>query len=283
MIMANKRSIEPVVALLAFHVFADLMILQYGLLLCEQQGPLQLAALALPVAQASWLATWAARSTWRSYLRLPLVPVGLAWLWWVGAAAGDMTYKDLLAVPHAVALAVQAAVIVAVLSVGRVVGHWRRRESADDAPSRWQFSLGSLLAWTTAAAVLLGVGKWTVACCGWKLDDLVNKYTVFAVGTGSFDAIYALLVICLMAPPRRAWLRALLSATAAGVIALLASVQGSVLESITEYDLDVTAADWRMLAVFHVALLLITLLPTRTVVVHKESCLAESCQVVLPS
>lgn len=139
--------------------------------------PLPWRLLGLVVAAAFWAVLWA---QWEDLLHHAQV-----------TTISRLTTKYMVAFLFAAAL-VSAPVIVLRLAGGQIV---RTDEVRSPTPpgaglSRWQFSLGRVLSWITATALLLGFLRWTLRY------DLVRKELAPLRGTRELPVLCFWVVVC---------------------------------------------------------------------------------------
>ena len=227
----------------------------------DQSEWLLLAMAAVPLAQATLLAAWGALSRVRSYLRIPFAVLAFAWLWRVECRCLGFTVKDSLSATHALSIATQGAIVFAVLlTIHGLKWLIRRRRAPAEAPPL-QFSIGFLLCWTTAVALLLGLGKVALTKSGWT-GELI-KGTMFPVGAviGAFDATIGLIVLGVLLGSKRWYWLLLRFAGASAAIAFICLKEQALLQHLFEFDWAVTTRQWLALAGFQAAYLSATLLP----------------------
>jgi len=187
-------------------------------------GPVAVAAVAaVPLAQAGLAAIWSCAAPVPSYARFLIATAATAWAWFVAVAVlPAVAMPGAASAAWAVAFATQTAVILAAVALCSI---WRqvrppRDPGADGRPATsLQYGVGSLLAWTTAVALLLGLWQTASAVFGWHANVVEWPFFRLLPVIGIFSAVYTLLVVLSLA--RRRWIAARVLA-AAGTIAALA-------------------------------------------------------------
>jgi hypothetical protein len=255
----DSRSVVLAVTtiLLGVHVAVDAAIVGW-IRRPADEGWLLLAAAAVPLAQATLVAAWAALSPIRSYVRIPLAILAFAWLWHVQCRSLDFECRDYLSADHALSLATQGTLVLLVLLAARTVAwSWRRRRnSRDETPV--QFSIGSLLCWTAAVALLLGLGKFALVKSGWTSEFVHGRMFFVGAVVGAYDAAVGLLALAIFIG-RKQWL--FKTVAALFIVALLVLSEKPVLKYLFEFDWAVNTAQWYALTGLHLAYLAATLLP----------------------
>jgi hypothetical protein len=219
-----------------------------------------LATTAVPVSQATLLAVWAALSRTASFVRIPVAVIGLVGVWYVELQSLAWTSQDWRSAAHAGMFAVQAAIVfVVAASVAGLVRRSRRRKGGLSATKRFQFTLGSLLAWAGAIAVLLGLGKTALAASGWTLDVTDGQVFWHGLVIGAYNACYGLLIAwaLLLGRGRRPWRLAI----AWVAVGLLAWSEEAVLIAVFGSNGRVGVMHWIMWSAFQVLYLSATLIP----------------------
>jgi hypothetical protein len=227
----------------------------------DESSWLLLAKTALPLSQATLVAAWAALSRVRSYLRIPLAFLTFAWLWSVECRILGFLNKDYLSASHALSLVVQGILVLLVLSSWRGV-NWLLHSRMQKSRSCVQFSIGFLLCWTTAIALLLGLGKYELQELGWTVEFIRGKMFYAGAGVGAFDAILGLLVFAAFFGRKLRWLKMILAAI---FITLLCYYQRYVLEYLFGFDGKVSTFEWSVQAGYQITYLLATLIPVSIV------------------
>jgi hypothetical protein len=254
---SERTHTVAVVCLLSIHVLVDLLIVM-SIGRVENRTWVAVVA-AVPIAQATLVALWASRSRAPSYVRFPLLAIALAWLWYVEMTALDMINGEPMSSAHAVALAVQAVVILTVLGVVRLADWiaWRRR--TPDAPPP-QYGIAALLLWTAAVALILGLSKTALAHCHWAWNDFTSPSSRIGVVVGAYNACAGLLVIAAVSGRRWRLPRAVVALAA---VPLLAWWEVDGVRVLADYTGSIQVRECIALISAQAVYLLVTLLPLR--------------------
>jgi hypothetical protein len=148
----------------------------------------------LPISQAGLISIWAAKSRWKSYIRIPVALLGTMWTWFVFIQASKSTDPH-FTLSEAIMFITQLAVIV----VGSFFSSelnpttWRS-EKTDELPTspRLQFSIGFLLIWMSVFALILGLGKMLWIKMNWSPAVVQYQYFYWAFIAGTFAALRSL-------------------------------------------------------------------------------------------
>ena len=150
--------------------------------------------LSIPCAQLSLIAIWSAAARVPAWLRLPVLLLGTVAISFVFLRANHSYGADTSA-GWTVALATQALLVAIAVTLGRL---WRlvfaKRGPGTDDANALRYSLRMLLLWTTALAVLLGLGRELLARVGWTDEVLKWNYFLFMPVLGGANALYAVFV-----------------------------------------------------------------------------------------
>lgn len=248
-----------VIGAVAVHLVLDL-----ALIACSQavRGPEQLWLLAIPVSQASLLAIWSAASPLRSYVRVPLAVIGVCWTWLITARLLlDHRSYDEQTAAWAAMLAIQSLLILLTLGAWQVAQQYvgrRRLSCTRTAP--WQYTLGSLLIWTTVLAVFLGAGKIALQRLGWTIRVLDDRFFFMTCLLGVYNAVYAVAVLAALFAGRKIILR---TVVATAVVGLFAASERFALTTIFGDDGGVPVVEWLYFAGCQAGYIYLTLLPLR--------------------
>jgi hypothetical protein len=247
-----------------------------GILASYERSPnllLLTAVSALPLAQASLLAVWVTLGRSLSYVRFAVAGVVATVLWAVECHSLNLQLPDERSAAHALALAVQIVLIGGVLATIRL-GRWlvEHRSNSCDERDRVQFSVGSLLGWVAATAVVLGAWKLSLNRAAWPIDVIRGDSFLFGAAVGAYNAFFALTVLGSVSRGRR-WYAFLAQGFAALVlVGVVASFQSVVLRTVFNGNGGVDVVGWMLLAGFQGLYLLVTLVPVR---LYKLSCRKE--------
>jgi hypothetical protein len=248
---------------------------------------LLLAVSALPLAQTSLLAMWAAWGRGPSHLRTAVVVIAVTELWAVECHSLNLNVPDDRCAAYALTFAVQTVLISGLLAAMRP-GGWligRRGPDRGKPERRVQFGVGFVLGWVTAVAVVLGVWKLVLIHSGWPVEVLKGTFFLFGGTVGAYNAVFALLVLAGVWWGRR-WYRVLAQAVLALVlVCAVALSQSVVLRTLFGTNGRVETAAWVVQAGFQALYLLVTLVPIRLCGYHQlkesthgtSSCLAARC------
>jgi hypothetical protein len=200
----------------------------------ELSAPVEILLQPFPVGQVSLLAVWAGLGSKRSPWRLLAMALGgAAWSWLAASAPESNGWFDFAWVTSVLALMLllQAVYVFVPLSVGRLAGlrvvclsQDTAAAESDTGPRRLQFSLGNLLAWTTAVALLLGILPYVLhrdkLAEVWEFGVLLSPL-IIGPAAMTLAAVWAVL------GTRRALLRAAGLCLAAGTVLAL-DIVGSI-------------------------------------------------------
>jgi hypothetical protein len=259
----KRSAIRPALqAVLAVHVAVDLALLAWP---WQLMSGTPAVVIAWPLSQISLVAIWAAFSRMPSALRFAgcLSASASAWLLLI-VVLPNMSVYDRQAAGWGAACATQAATTVLVTAAVRWAS---RKQSRGKAPAgtaagRFQFSIGFLLLWTAAVALLLGLCRAAVTQLGWTEEVLDWLYFLFMPVFGAGNAAVAGVVLVSLGGRR--WLLARM-ATSLIVASLVGYVQPCLLEWFFKSAGGLTRANAATLAVVQGAYLYGTLLPLRRI------------------
>jgi hypothetical protein len=259
---AESPSSLAIGAALLVHLIADLALLRGP----RWHGEVALMlALAVPLAQASLVVLWAGTCTMPPYVRFVIAALATAWTWRVTIAVlPRLVVGSAESAAWAVGLAAQGAVVLAAIAARSLWLQFRlaKARGPDDPDARrWcQYSLGSLLGWTTVAAVLLGLGQTAARRFGWRAETAEWADFRFLSVVSVFNAAYALLVMHSLVERCRLVARI---AVAGLVIAAAAAAQPRVLTLLFGKTSGLDHASALILAGAQAVLLYATLVPVR--------------------
>lgn len=223
-----------------------------------------LAVSALPLAQASLLAAWAAGGRPRSYVRVPAAVVAATAAWAVECRALGMESADERCAAYALAFAVQVVLVGGVLAAWRL-GRWLGRQGRDPADSarRLRFSIVFLLGWVTGIGVVLGAWRLVLARSVWPVEVVEGPLFSFGAAAGAYNAAFGLIMLAGVWWGRRSWLVVVRVLSALMLVGLLAGSQPFVLHALFGKTGNVDSAEWLVQAGFQAAYLLLSLVPLR--------------------
>ena len=187
-----KRTCLVIVCLLLFaHAAIDVAFAGLHFL---RQGYLWGDAISYAVTgQISLLAIWAAQTRFRLDLRCPILVLGSSALGFIMLWHGRVWIVGTF--PRAVTVTVQVVAILLVIGLGRTACYLVCRRSGGGSPRfDVQFSIVSILVWTTELAVILGVGKLVVQELAWTAEWHGSSEYIFAAIDGLFNAFTAILM-----------------------------------------------------------------------------------------
>ena len=199
--LMRQRSIEamrPSYRVLLLGLVAIGCLVANGLLLAYPWdgygGVMGMVKQAWVLAQGCLIALWAAASRRTWYVRLPALLIGTAWTWYLVMGPWVDGLKD---PGFAVTLATQAVCILVIGRPGYLI--WRQKSAAAEDPAPGgrlpsQFSLVSLLVWTTVLAVALALGRLVFLGAGWELPPERLEEILFFAVFGVYHGLYALLI-----------------------------------------------------------------------------------------
>lgn len=251
-----------IAALVAGHTIPTI-----GIIVLYERSPnivLLTAVSALPLAQASLLTVWGILGRSPSYVRFAIVGVAATVLWAVECHSLNLELPDERSAAHALALAVQMILIGGVLATTRL-GRWlvEQRSTPGDNCDRVQFSVGFLLGWVAATAVVLGAWKLGLNRAEWSIDVIRGDLFLFGAAVGAYNALFALTVLGI-AWWGRNWYSFLVRGFAVFVlVAVVASFQSVVLRTIFNGNGGVDVVSWMLLAGFQSLYLLVAFVPLR--------------------
>ncbi len=202
--MNLSRRVVVVVSVVTVHAAFWLWLITAG---WQIQGDVDVCLLGIPFGQGSLIAIWGALSRLPSYVRF-LVGLGaLAAAWFSAAMILDASATKPEGAGWAVMFVTQAALVVAVIQAVRFARWIReRRRNAESVDGRaYQYGVGTLLVWTTVAAVVLATLKWAWTSLGWSVEIVRWQYFFFCPLIGVFNAACALAVLWSLLG-RRWWL-----------------------------------------------------------------------------
>jgi hypothetical protein len=241
--------------LLSIHLIAD-----YELYSNSSSSPIgTLVGMALPASQASLFALWACRARWPSFVRFPLAAVGVAAAWFVTIHFLPIARDSEMAAAHGMFFVVQAAAIVAVYAVSQLLLRRAAREKCADAPPP-QFSIATLLIWTTVFALFLGLGKSLCLWMGWQTEVIRGRYFFFGCVIGVYNAFFALFALAAALAGRRLPLQLVFAVIAIGLVAM---TEEWTLKLIFNNNGGVRWSDWLVMAASQAVFLFASLLPLR--------------------
>lgn len=256
-----KSSLVSLACYLLFaHALADMVVL-FG----PRGSPgspvwLSLILFSIPIGQASLLAIWAAMSSVRSYVRFPLALAGITWMFFLVTWTLNYDILQEHSALMAMMLATQAVTIFLVVGTARVIwGIIRHRRCERTAPAA-QYSIASLLLWTTLLAVTLGTLKLACMRLGWSESVVNDRFFAFTSTVGVYNAVLAILVLATLTNGLRWWLDFLVAIPAALV---LAGSECFVLQLIFHTNGGMTVGEWIVLDGLQILSIYATLLPLR--------------------
>jgi len=258
---AESPSSVAVGLALLVHLTADLVLLLNPQLRSEMG---LMFALAVPIAQVSLVALWAATCAVPPYVRLVITVLGTAWGWYVMITGlRRLVVGSAESAAWAAGLVTQVVVILAFVAARSLWLQFRaaRKQGPDGRDAgRWcRYSVGSLLGWTTVAAVLLGLGQ-TARWFGWNAETLQSGDFRFLCVVSVFNAAYALLVTWSLLHRRRLVVRI---AVALLIIGAAAAAEPRVLRLLLGSGLVLDHVPASILAGTQTLLLYATLVPVR--------------------
>ncbi|MEE8452565.1 MAG: hypothetical protein V3R99_11645 [Thermoguttaceae bacterium] len=223
-----------------------------------------LFAAAVPFSQASLVALLAAALRMPLYARFVVAATGICAVWFVTISLlPNTSMTGAQSASWATGLATQAAVIMAAVAARSLPRHLFAAISANADESsrrRFQFGVGSLLIWITLVAVLLGVGRTAAAQLDWNHAVTEWQHFYFGPVLGTFNAVYALLVVFSLSGRRRTIAHAFIAGL---TIATLSCFQPLVLMLLFGETGGLERTPTLILAGTQTALLYATLLPVR--------------------
>lgn len=241
-------------ALLAIHLIADYE------LYTNSSGPTgTLVGMALPASQASLFALWACRARWPSFVRFPLAAVGVVGAWFITIHFLPIARDSEMAAAHGMFFVVQAAAIVAIYVASQLLLGRAARGKRPDAPPP-QFSIATLLIWTTVFAMFLGLGKSLCLQMGWQPEVVRGRYFFFGCVIGVYNAFFALFALAAALARRRLPLQLVFAIVAIGLVAM---TEEWTLKFIFDNNGGVRWSDWLVMAGSQAVFLFATLLPLR--------------------
>ena len=187
----TRTQITVAACLLAVHLAADVVLMWVPR---RHEDVVFFIGVAIPMSQTSLLAIWACLSNWKSYIRFPVALFGVAWTYYVEAVFIPTASRSESA-KFAFMMAVQGAIIVIAISLFQFI-RWLilriRHSDSLEIAEKGQFSIGSMLIWTTMVAFLLGLGKMVLPLTGWTSESIAVVDFLLLGMIGVFNAIFAL-------------------------------------------------------------------------------------------
>lgn len=257
--MLNPRQLVAVWLVIGLHATIDLVTLALPLDVEDQT----LFLLGAPLSQASLIAIWMSLSSWRAYLRFPLAAVGLVGTWVVTLdLLQEFGAGDPQGAAWAAMFAVQAAIIIAFVAVGRTF-HWLLSLVRGPRGSSPQHVSATYVLWSVASlCILTALLQAGMSQLGWTREVLTGSYFYFPSVFGFYNALGAVTILALVM--KRKWC---VAGAVAGVIsAVLQGVSGPhLLTMLFGTDGNITAAKFMALTGSHAVCLALTLVPLRLV------------------
>jgi hypothetical protein len=205
---------------------------------------LLVVTVAVPWAQASLLAFWAAGARGKPYTRFLLLMLGLVWIGFVEQRCLNLRLEDSVTASHAMMLSTQTAIVLVVVCLARVAARLRRGAPSTTQPR--QVRLATLLAWVGSIAVVLAAARWIWMRSGWTAGVVEDEYFFFACMVGLHNAGYALLAALAVLVGRRSLLFRL--AIAGVLVGLVAFFERRILLALFGLDGDLNTVHWMIQA-----------------------------------
>ena len=193
--MLSPRQLVAVWLVIGFHATINLVTI--ALPVDVENDSLFL--LGVPIAQASLIAIWLSLSRWRAYLRIPLAALGLIGTWVVTMdLLRDFTVGSAVAAAWASMFAVQAAIIICLITAGRVL-RWLFRSARDLQPGGAQpLKVTYLLVSVAALMMVVVVVRQGVHGLGWTRDVTQWQYFYVFPVLGVYNALSAVTLLALV-------------------------------------------------------------------------------------
>jgi hypothetical protein len=244
----------------AVHLVVDLALLVVPWQFTE---PAIFLVLAWPMGQNALVAVWATRSGVSSYGRFAIFALGACATWFLAVGLlPDIAVYDRAAAAWALGFAAQSVLIGLGVATYRIVRRQiqRRQGAGGCATRRLQYTVGFLLVWTAVIALTLGLGKSALAELRWSGDVTGWPWFYHLPLIGSYNAVYALIVVASLAGRNRLALRVVV---AGGLVAVLGWSEPYVLRSLFTTPKELTSRQSLILAGAQALYLYATLLPLR--------------------
>jgi hypothetical protein len=169
----------------------------------EMQELYEMARLGFFAAETSLIALCADRFPARSYFRIPLallVVLGICWI-----SSGDWQKHGFQRFAENCCLLGTTALLLiggfSALRLKRAIFPGDRPADAPSPPAPFQFSIGTILIWTTVVAVFFGLGRLAVTDPRW----ISHEHAMLFVERGAYCAIFSALVFLAVIETKSRW------------------------------------------------------------------------------
>lgn len=260
---SNSRRLAGIGLIMSLHLLASSWLLWW-----YERGYadiLLLLAWAVPVAQVTLLAVWAALGRLWIGLRLPLALLLVTVAWYIESRLLAFEPDDPRTAAHAVMVFVQFTSIAGVVGLYRVVAWILQRPDESCASRPIQYGLVSVLVWMLGVGMVLGVWRLVLSYNGWSIEVVRSEFFLYGVAIGVCNAVLGLLIATAVLWGRNVW-RILAQVTVALVlVGALLWVQQDVLEAIFAGVGNMSRVAWLTQGGCQTSIILVSLAPLRRI------------------